>query len=87
MTDVDVTVHPVAPLGGAMNDGARLVRLEATSKAAQNDTITVSNCSTVLLAFLQIVATGAAEAHTISNNIITCTSATTGEVKGLLLIR
>ena len=84
MTNVNATVNPVAENGLADNAGYRLGYLESTAKAAQNDTVTVTNASDIKFAALQIAATGAAEANTISANVITCTSATTGSVKGLV---
>ena len=87
MTNVTTSATSVAPIGGAMNDGARLVFLDTTAKAAQNDTVTISGCSSDLWADLQIAATGAQEPYTVSNNVITLTSATTGSVKGVLLVR
>lgn len=87
MTNVTTTATQVTPVGGAMNDGTRLVYLASTAKAAQNDTVTIANCSTVVHADLQIVATGAAEGYTISTNVITLTSSTTGNVRGFILVK
>jgi hypothetical protein len=87
MANVNTTADIVSPVGGAMNDGTRLVYLGTTAKAAQNDTVTLQNVTTVLHANLVIVATGAAETYTVSNNVITLTSATTGSVRGVLVVR
>jgi hypothetical protein len=87
MTNVNAATTQVSPLGGALNDGTRLVYLASTAKAAQNDTVTITGVTTVVKAFLQIVATGAAEPYTVSGNVITCTSATTGNVDGVLLVK
>lgn len=84
MTNVNAAVTEVAPLGGASNAGYKLGYLDVTAKAAQNDTVTVTNASAIKFAALQIDATGAAEGNTISGNIITLTSATTGNVRGLV---
>lgn len=84
MTNVNATVTECAPNGGASNAGYKLGYLDVTAKAAQNDTVTVTNASTIKSAFLQIDATGAAEGNTIAANVITCTSATTGSVRGLV---
>lgn len=84
MTNVNAAVKRAYPAAGADNDGYRLGYLEVTAKAAQNDTVTVTNASKIKTAWLQIDATGAAEANTISANVITCTSATTGSVRGLV---
>ena len=62
--------------------GKYLIYVEGT-KAAQNDTITISELSTVDTAIL--VCGNALETVTISNNVITLTSANTGAVKGLVI--
>jgi len=82
MTDVDVAVERVYPATATDSQGRKLGYLPATSKAAQNDTITITNANTVVDADLRVVATGAAEPYTISANVITLTSATTGSVRG-----
>ena len=84
MTNVNATVVEVAPLGGAYLNGYKLGYLDVTSKAAQNDTVTVTNASAIKHAAIQIDATGAAEANTLATNVITCTSATTGSVRGFI---
>jgi hypothetical protein len=87
MTDVNVAAFQVAPIGGAMNDGTRLVFVPVTAKAAQNDTIIITNCNSVLWASLHIVASGAHETYTISGKTITLTSGTTGDVEGVVLVK
>lgn len=88
MTNVNAVVKEIAPLGGATLGGYKLGWLVATSKAAQNDTITITNASVVDTAFLQITATGVAEENTKSANVITCTSATgSANVQGLLIYK
>ena len=87
MTNVNAAVTELVPLGGATNSGWKIGYLEATVKAAQNDTVTVTNASEVLTALIQIDATGVAEANTLSVNVITCTSATTGSVRGVVIYR
>lgn len=66
--------------------GKYLVYVEGT-KAAQNDTLTVSELSTVDVAFLYVGTT--VETYTIGTgsnaNKITLTSTTTGTVKGIVL--
>lgn len=86
-TNVNAVVKEIAPLGGATLGGYKLGWLVATAKAAQNDTITVTNASLIDTAFLQITATGAAEGNTKSTNVITLTSATTGNVQGLIIYK
>lgn len=87
MTNVNTAVLEITPLSGATLDGYKLGWLVATAKAAQSDTVTIKNATSIYAAFLQITASGAAEANTLSTNVITCTSATTGQVQGLVIYR
>lgn len=87
MANVNATVTPLAENGLATNAGWKLGVLRSTTKAAQNDTVTITNAAEVHDADLRIVATGAAEPNTLSTNVITCTSATTGNVRGLVVYR
>lgn len=84
MTNVNATVVQLSPIGGATNAGIKTGLLASTAKAAQNDTVTITNAKSVSHAELQIVASGAAEPHTISGNIITLTSATATAVQGIV---
>ena len=84
MTNVNATVTPVSPLGGATNAGFKLGFLDSAAKAAQNDTVTVTNAVEVAWATLTIDADGTEEAVTLSTNVITCTDSTTGDVSGLV---
>ena len=79
---VTTVVYRLAPAGGTNQKGHKLGQLLTTSKAAQNDIIKIANARSVVDADLRIVATGAAEGYTLSTNEITCTSATTGDVRG-----
>jgi len=87
MTNVNATVTEIAPLGGATNAGLKLGRLKSATKAAQNDTVTITNAKAVDWAVLTIDADGSEEAVTIATNVITCTDATTGAVSGLVIYR
>jgi hypothetical protein len=87
MTNVNTTVQEIAPLGGATLGGYKLGWLAVTAKAAQNDTVTITNASLINTAFVQIDATGAAEANTLATNVITCTSSTTGSVRALIIYK
>lgn len=84
MANVNATVTQILPAAGAGNDGLRMGLLSSTTKAAQNDTITITGIKGIKHAELRIVATGAAETYTISGAEITCTSATTGNVRGII---
>jgi hypothetical protein len=83
-TDVKATVTEIAPLGGANNAGYRLGYLNSAAKAAQNDTVTITNASSVEWGVLTIDADGTEEAITISGNTLTLTDSTTGAVSGLV---
>ena len=87
MANVNATAVQLSPIGGSTNAGVRVFLLRSTTKAAQNDTVTVTNVNTIEHADLRIVATGAAETYTVSGNVITCTSATTGNVRGIIIAR
>jgi len=90
-TNENVTAIEIAPLGGATLGGYKLGWIPVTSgfKVLQNDTITVKNATLVDTAFLQINSTGAAETNTISTNVITLTSTTTGSAafRGLIIYK
>jgi len=87
MANIDVTLNRFAPVGGASSEGDKLGSLRSTTKAAQNDTITITDAVEVLDADLRIAATGVAEPYTISGKEITLTSATTGSVRGKITYR
>lgn len=87
MTNVNAAVTEVGPLGGAANSGLKLGWLDSATKAAQNDTVTITNATSVEWAILTIDADGTEEAVTLSSNVITCTDATTGAVSGLVLYK
>jgi hypothetical protein len=84
MTNVNASIQQILPAAGAGNDGLRMGLLVSTAKAAQNDTITIKGIKGIKDADLRIVATGATETYTISGTEITCTSATTGNVRGII---
>lgn len=87
MTNVNLTVTELAPNGGITNAGYKLGFIDSGAKAAQNDTWTVTNASTVLLAFPTVDATGASGTYTVATNVITLTSATTGAHSALVLYK
>lgn len=87
MTNVNVTAEEILPQAGSNLKGWRLGWVDSGAKAAQNDTWTVQNAKEVKAAWPTIDATGAFETHTISGNVITLTSATTGATSGLVLFR
>lgn len=87
MTNTNATVTELSPLGGATNSGLKIGLLPATAKAAQNDTVTVTNATEIVDVNLRIDATGAAEPYTLATNVITATSATATSVRGIVYYR
>ena len=82
MTNINTSVGRLYAGAAAGNDGKKIGYVASVDKAAQNDTITITNADEVVSCNLKIVATGAFEPHTKSGNVITLTSATTGAVEG-----
>lgn len=88
MTNISTTVIELNPIGGSPLEGWLVGLLVSTAKAAQNDTVTITNASEIHTASkLGVVATGASETKTISSNVITLTSATTGAVDGIVIYK
>ena len=87
MANINATVTEVAPVGGATNAGLKVGFLDSATKAAQNDTVTVTNAKEVIWAGVSIDATGASEPNTLSTNVIVLTSVTAGAVSGLIYYR
>ena len=87
MANVNAAATQLSPIGGIPNSGIRIGFLDSATKAAQNDTVTITNATTVEWAILTIDADGSEEAVTISGNVITLTDATTGAVSGIVLYK
>lgn len=86
-TNTNVVAVEIAPLSGANNDGWKLGWVDSGAKAAQNDTWTITNASSVKAAWPTLDATGAAETHTIATNVITLTGATGTACSALVLFK
>jgi len=84
MANVNVSVEDIAPLGGTNNKGYRIGYLNSATKAAQNDTITITNAKKVEFAGISLDATGTSQTNTIATNVITVTAATAGTVSGFV---
>lgn len=84
MTNVNATVTELAPLGGKTNSGYFLGLLPSTARAAQNDTITVTNCSAVVIANLRD-SDDTLETMTYATNVITMTRDDNTAVTGLVV--
>ncbi len=86
MTNVNATVTELSPLGGKTNGGYFLGLLPSTDRAAQNDTITITNCSAVVIANLRDT-DDTLETMTYDTNVITMTRSDTTAVTGLVVCR
>jgi len=84
MTNVNATVIEISPLGGKSNEGYFVGYLEATDRAAQNDTITITNCTKVLISNL-VDSDDTLETMTYATNVITMTRSDTTAVNGLVI--
>lgn len=87
MTNTNVTAVQIAPLGGATNAKTKLGFIDSAAKAAQNDTWTVTNASEVLMCIPVDDSDGLLGIPTISTNVITLTSASTGAASALIVYR
>jgi len=87
MTNVNINEDKLLPQAGSDSEGRTFSFVTSAAKAAQNDTITLTSAKVIDWAILTIDATGASEDYTISGNVITLTSATTGAVSGIIISR
>lgn len=78
MTNVNVSAERINAATAADSKGRKLGFIDSVAKAAQNDTVTITNASSVQVLSCIDDTTGAFETHTVSGNVITLTSATTG---------
>lgn len=78
MTNVNAAAEQILPQAGADTQGRKLGLVDSVAKAAQNDTVTITNASSVQVLSIIDDTTGAFEAHTVSGNVVTMTSVTTG---------
>ncbi len=86
-TNTNVTATEILPQAGSNLNGWSIGFVDSGDKAAQNDTWTVMNASVVIAAWPTLDATGAAEVHTISGNVITLAGATGTACSGLILFK
>ena len=87
MANVNVAAEEILPQAGADSKGRKLGLIDSAAKASQNDTVTVTNATSVQVLSAIHDATGAFETHTVSGNVITLTSATTGAKTLQILFR
>jgi len=86
-TNTNVNAVRIYPQAGSDNNGHKLGWINSGAKAAQNDTLTLKNGTLIQVLSILDDATGAFETHTVSGNVITMTSATTGAKSALVLYK
>lgn len=86
-TNTNVVAVEVAPLAGATNSGYKVGFIDSAAKAAQNDTLTVTNADAIAWAGISNDGAGTFDAVTIATNVITLTGATTGACSGLIFYK
>lgn len=86
MANVNTAVIELSPVGGKTNEGYFLGLLPSTARAAQNDTITITNCSEVIIANLRD-SDDTLETMTYATNVITMTRDDNTAVTGLVVCR
>jgi hypothetical protein len=77
MTATNVDVQAVRIGIGGNDSGVKIGIIEGHAKAAQNDTITVTNAQSILAAWSVADATNAPSTCTFATNVVTLTSVTT----------
>lgn len=87
MANINVAVIEVGPMGGISNKGWRLGFIDSAAKAAQNDTLTITNASSVGAVLLHDDTTGVIDAGTVAASVITLTTAATGTVSGTIIYK
>jgi len=86
MANINASVTELSPIGGATNAGVRIGLLGSTVRAAQNDTITVTNASEVVIALLRDT-DDTLETMTYATNVITMTRNDTTNVLGIVIYK
>ena len=85
-TNTNVNVERIGGTIGSGLERYKLGFIDSKAKAAQNDTWTVKNIKKLIgVSNISVDATGASETFTISGNVITLTSATTGACSGTII--
>lgn len=91
VTNVNAAGAKVSPIGGAGLDGTRVVYLTA-SKAAQNDTVTITNINAILSA--QVIVTDGTDKSVdtftstdAAPTVLTLTGAVTGNVHIMAIVK
>ena len=83
-TNTNVNVRKIDGPGSSKYN-YKIGYIDSGAKAAQNDTWTIKNIKKLIDIFPKDDTTGAFETHTISSNVVTLTSATTGAKSALVI--
>ena len=86
MANINAKVVPLYPNGGTTNAGYFIGVLESTARAAQNDTITITNASEVIIANLRDT-DDTLETMTYATNVITMTRDDNTNVLGIVVCK
>jgi len=86
MANINAAVEEVTPNGGKSNSGLFWGYLPSTVRAAQNDTITITNVSEVIIANLRDT-DDTLETMSYATNVITCTRSDNTNVLGAVLCK
>jgi hypothetical protein len=87
MTNVNVTVTNIVPLGGASTGGLKLGFINSAAKAAQNDTWTLGQATTIEYIHAMLDSTNVVDVTTTSTNVATLTGAGTGATSAIVVFR
>lgn len=85
--NVNVTVIPITPIGGTPNSGWKIGFIDSAAKAAQNDTWTLLNVTEIGVIVPVDDSDGLLGIPTVSGNVVTLTSASTGACSAMVIYR
>ena len=86
-TNTNVVAVDVLPQAGSNNEGLRFGFIDSGAKAAANDTWTVTNATSIAMIIPVDDSDGLLGIATISTNVVTLTSTSTGTVSALILYK
>ena len=89
MANVNTTVTRIYQATASDSSGTKIGYISGETKAAQNDTVTLTNVTEIVAVVgLVVDATGTAETFTKATNVITATSATgSATLSGMVIYR
>ena len=82
LVNVNVADVDMIPQAGADSQGRKKAIILAQAKATADDTLTITNASSVVYAIFTDDTTGVLDPVTITTNVIVLTGSTTGTVSG-----